>query len=309
MKRFYLITLVALSAAMAMSARTTAVYIVPFHSDGTVVQEGDTYPEAVPMTLQADGSYSADNVTLDFGFMFYMKSESGTTLYKQASWAVSPAVEILPNPLVITTQEAPIAVTAGTYDVSLYDKEQSGHTYKLFTLTPVERDRTYPGGVYLIYGSGSAGMQELTGDGTGLYKGVLNTNQPFVISYEPRNTEIYLFGPTSGGSIDLEEGIKVPIAYAKGTEAKYTYSQGRQTAPEITVSLIDGDSYVLLGADPGSTIVNEVAAAPESPEQSEYYTLSGTIVARTPSGHAPTLAAGIYIVRTGNNVSKRFIAR
>lgn len=309
MKRFYLLSLIALGAVALGHAQTNGAYIVPFHSDGTVTQEGDTYPEAITMTAQADGSYFADNVSLDFGFLFYMVSEGGGTLYRTASWAVTPVVEVLPNPLAITTQQTPIEVAAGTYDISLYDKAQSGYTYKLFTLTPVERERTYPASVYLIYGTGTDGMQVLTGDGTGIYQGVLNTTSPFVISYEPRNNDIFRFGPVAGSNVDLEEGVKVPIAYAKGINANFASTLQRETPPEITVSLVDGDSYILLGDDSGSSALKDVELAPEDGGVTQYYTLSGTMVAQVAAGNVPALAPGVYIVRCGTNVQKRFIGR
>lgn len=290
-----------LIAAGASAADVDKVYIVPFDSD---LQHADS----IAMTAQADGSFTAQAVELDFGFQFYAISAGGTTLYSLPSWAVSPAVEVLPNPLAITTADSPIQLEAGVYDVSFFTKQQTGHTYKLFTVKAVEAERVYPTRIFLIYGTGAGQSEELTGDGTGIYHGVLTTSSPFRISYEPR-TGVYVFGPQSQSSTDLAEGVKTRIEYGVGTNATLSYSDPERVNPEITISLVDGDSYVLIGDDVEPTGL----AMPELPDneslRSIYYTIGGTPVATVEKGITPDVAPGIYIVRTGSKVIKRAITQ
>ena len=306
MKRFLLPIIAAAIGIAGYAADVERVYIVPFQSDGTVARDGSVYTDTIPMTEQPDGSYAASGVELAFGFQFYAMSASGGTLYSIAYWAVNPAVQVLPNPLSITASDDPIQLEAGTYDIEFYTSEQSGQTYKLFTATPIGTDRVYPSRIFLIYGNST---QELGGDGTGIYKGVLNTTDPFRISYEPR-TGIYVFGPTAGSNVELQEGIKQTIEHGVGINATLAYSDPQRLNPEITVSLVDGNSYVLIGEDAGETGQEDISMTYGQEEStSTYYTLSGIPVAKAAYGVTPTLTPGIYLVRNGSKVVKRYISR
>lgn len=296
MKKILPILALAATAAASQAADADKVYIVPFGSDGTPA-------DTLAMTPQPDGSFTATAVTLDFGFQFYAVSEGGATLYRLAPWAASPAVQVLPNPLAITASQTPIPLEAGVYDVSFFTRTQTGQTYKLFTVAPVDAPRVYPSNIYLIF---SNSTQEIGGDGTGIYQSVLTSSEPFRISYEPR-AGVYVFGPSSGSSVELEDGIRQPIEYGTGTSATVSYTDTRRTAPEITVSLQQGDSYVVIGEDAGQSADYSPALPDDRQASSTWYSLSGMPVATADSGTVPSVAPGIYIVRTGDSIVKRYV--
>ncbi|MDE6464311.1 MAG: hypothetical protein K2L16_06740 [Muribaculaceae bacterium] len=304
-KNYLAVAMLALPASVfAQDSGERALYVLPVNADGTISSVDGDYPDKIAMTQASDGSMTATGVEISKGFLFYGIGDSGSTLYKLASWAQQDVVENLPNPLAITASEDYISLPAGIYDISFFTRNITGYTYQLFTVQSRDRAHRYPDKIYLIWGTGAGNSQELTGT-DGVYTGVLGTQASFSVSYEPRTgSGVFVYGPEDASATVLEESIPAALEYGVNTSALFSYDAIDRASTEVTVSLVDGDSYIRIGPDSGDVTSVPVLGI-ERPEEVEYYSLTGARVAVGPAGTTPRLNPGIYIVHQGNSVRKQ----
>ncbi len=284
-------------SVFAQNETAPGPYIVPFAADGQPDQAN-----RVAMAAVAD-IYEARDVDLSAGFAFLGISASGTdsTYYSLASWAVSPVPVGWPCPVAVSGPENYIHVSPGRYDISFYSRDYTGGAYHFFMLRKsAEPDYAdYPAKIFLMGQSGSKVVLPAVDEG--IYRAVVIPPSVFRISYEPRyDIPAFIYGPVSGMDETLVSGVPVNIAYGEGVHAAFTYSgrpmEDGDAAEMVTVSIVPGKEYVVVGADP-STGMTGVAVGGEF-DRPQYYDLSGCRVACEGDVH------GIFLMRTVSGVRK-----
>lgn len=320
MKNTFL-TLIAFSFPILGMAQTethaSEMYIIPVDADGKVnftgsSEDGDTvadYPDKMPMTPNADGTFSISDTEIEYGFYILGNNDKDGTLYTLNSWAVSPPVQIGPNPLQITTHETGnyIPVANGVYDIIFMPRSVTNARLNMFSITQKNVEHLqYPSEIYL-FKDGVKGQNTTVPGYDGIYTYVLpDATGSLIISYEPRNDyPSFIYRPVEENAYNLIPGEKVYIQRNSKTAKPFTYTAREGVKTTATISIVPGDEYIILedfittGIDESNGVVTE----PETDEA--YYTLSGTKVNKKTAISTP----GIYIIRGSAGARKLIIAK
>lgn len=270
-------------AALTLTAQTENLppLVVPVDAEGAPVED-----RKIEMTPQADGTYSAEAVTLDKGFLFEGANDKVATYYALRTGAVTPAVEGLPNPVVITQPDKYIPVEPGTYNIMFDEGRATG--YRHFTITPTSGDVRPPQRLFLLVPSGSTvtpvEMNRVDEGVFSLSGSAIPTS--FKVAYEPLDQEPYIFGPDATPAM-IELAVPVPLSRALNTSYIFTYSPTvRQASDELTVTL-DGKKATLLLSNMILTGIEDVRA--DVPGRGRMFDLTGRPV------HADAPAPGLYV--------------
>ncbi|MCM1065952.1 MAG: hypothetical protein NC418_00070 [Muribaculaceae bacterium] len=302
MKKSILAGIFALSFASLMQAQTSQLSIIPVDAAGDTYHDGNDYPDKIDMALNADGTFSAKGVSIEYGFYFLGNNATDGTLYSLAPWAVTPAVQIGPNPLNIASESMKnyIVTSDETYDITFIPKGVDGVSSNMFTIVPAGMTHgEYPAQIYLATGYGASKCVAVPG-ADGVY--TMDVKEPvsgFKISYEPTNEEAaFVYGPTGdAGAVALAKDTKVGIARGEGFASTFSAEPVEGGTTRLTVSLVEGDQYVEIT----SQMVTALESLDVEAEQATaFYTLSGVKVDRT----ADTLPAGVYVAVSPSGARK-----
>lgn len=309
MKKITLLCCAAIATSMAgLQAQTTSeMHIVPVDADGNANFDADAndYVDKIALTENADGSFGISGLTIEYGFYFLGHSDTDGTLYSLPGWAVTPAIETEPNPLSITRSSQKNYIAAqGTYDITFIPSPEGQRpTMNTFTITPVEGEAAYPPSVYLIKGTSATDRQTVAGS-DGLYSTALTgATGSFKVAYEPSSSySAFIYGPADAGNVVLTEGVKVPLVRGANTSSTFSFTPEVATAtPLLTISLVKGDEYILVG-EQIITGIGDISSADAAP--APLYNLSGVCVGDTSDESTSQLSAGLYIARTADGARK-----
>lgn len=317
----YLAMSIIMCGVSAHAADNNPPYIIPVNADGTVTKVGDDYPDKMQMTAGDDGYYLR-NVEIDYGFIFYAQSASGSswTNYTLTSWAV-PMLFTLPNPLAISMSMADyIRVdTKGEYDISFYERNYTGQGYQLFVITPSSApdEKILPPNIFLVDKKGD--VTEIEGQ-DGVYTASVTLPSEFVVSYEKKNNiPVFIYGPQNVSDTKLTDKAKVPLDYGMNTTAYFTYSDGdKLKAGEtaiVSINLNEGDESIMVTTGTptgiGMTEADDVTVAVSGGEivtdrdvYKEVYSVSGARLYGGRDMRVGPYPAGVYIVKAGDVVRK-----
>lgn len=303
-------TFILLSCVLSASSGAFAanrLYIVPADADGNIVRDGSGYIGQKEMIQDPgdENKYTVGNVKSDSGIfaIYAMNEDNGlSTFYAPVTWAVTPLPVNYPSPLAIARDGETVRLPAtGTYDFEFYDRDIQHITYHMLVPKPVsvDIDVKYPSQLFLVTSDNS--NVTLEGDPvTGIYQGNAIVPEDFKISYEPRfDLDVFIFGPASGTAdkVIWHDNEKIPIAYAKGTEAVFESGNMGRTSEYSTVSVNLAEGYfaineaVVVGVD---EIFNDSAPA-------RYYTLSGVRLTSKPDSG--------YYIRVESGRASKHLAR
>lgn len=301
----------AVFAGKAEAQSADQLYIVPASESGSIEADGNGGYKG-QMAMEKDDSdenrFYLNGVNLPSGnFAIYAVSGSTglSTFYGLVSRAVTPLPVNYPSPLSIARAGRTMSLPAeGIYDFEFFDRDVEGITHHMLVPHPVEvaGDVKYPAQLYLITSSNQYVV--LHGDmSTGRYIETVEMPYDFKVSYEPKfDVDAFIFGPSDSGvsTVNLVEGNSVPISYASGTGSVFASADSPKAVSEHTVEVDLNQGFIVIGR-PGLTGVDEVAediSDVDDTTEPQYITLSGIVLSGRPE------AAGIYLMRRGNQVTK-----
>ena len=281
--------MLAIGAGAAFS-QSTSPYIVPVDADGTPMAD------KIRHMTENGGFYEIKGLEIESGFLFAGIGQTEGTYYSLNSWAVNPPVYGLLNPLSISAGNQYIKMPSGTYDLKFYTRQTVGSGYNHFTIVPSDDTEGpfYPEKLFLLLDDGS----NIVVTGTdGVYTLSENIPESFKISYEPRDDSNYIYGALDGSDTELEAGEAVAIGLDKGVNVKFVCHPQELADDdyELVISLVNGDSFVRIGADE-TTALDFVEADGDSAEV-RYYTLQGHMLDHVPQN-------GLYLRVCGSKVTK-----
>lgn len=281
------------------------LYIAQPGPDGQTSRDLADSTQWTRMYPNADGTlFTANNVEIQSAILFvaFNVNNEEPVYYSLASWAQTPIVEGVPNPLSIAAT-SDIPIKAGTYDVSFTPRDYTGVNFHTFTVTPVEQSElTKPEKLYMVPVSGTA--IELPADLTeapdgGFYKAYVTLPGDFQISNQIKAEEPFIYGPVTATNNQLIGGHYFPIAFQTNTSTVFTYQTSRSVQQQFVLAQgMEAYVEVNTNSDPNTLLIypKAITAVDElnvnaATESYEYYNLNGQRIEKQ------MLNKGVYVQR------------